>query len=173
MYAPFACANVRVYRFQPRYKLIRKKLNEKDCIHEFQSLLLNIVYSSHNSDEQLGYFNTLVFERLKRLFRGQESLDPQLFGCKAIRRFLQQQCSIARKECHRSGTQESQVKFHEIKRHCLRNRKRCGVLYIVFLRLSQLPLRFDPDKLSDFFASTPERLLSNAIDTSQCQAEFG
>ena len=40
------------------------------------------------------------------------------------------------------------------------------------LNQSQKPLRFDPNKLNDFFASTTERTLSNNIDTPQYLAEF-
>jgi hypothetical protein len=40
------------------------------------------------------------------------------------------------------------------------------------LNPSQEPLRYDPNKLNDFFGSTTARILSNSIDTPQCLAEF-
>ena len=53
--APFACTNVRVNRYQPRYKYIRnmKTFDEQEFISDLDTLPLNIVYSSDDPDEQL------------------------------------------------------------------------------------------------------------------------
>ena len=53
--APFACINVCVNRYQPRYKYIRnmKIFDEQEFISDLDSLPLNIVYSSDDPDEQL------------------------------------------------------------------------------------------------------------------------
>ena len=53
--SPFACINVRVNRYQPRYKYIRnmKIVDEQEFISDLDSLPLNIVYSSDDPDEQL------------------------------------------------------------------------------------------------------------------------
>ena len=53
--APFACINVRVNRYQPRYKYIRnmKTFDEQEFISDLNTLPLNIVYSSDDPEEQL------------------------------------------------------------------------------------------------------------------------
>ena len=53
--AQFACINVRVNRYQPRYKYIRnmKTFDEQEFISDLDTLPLNIVYSSDDPDEQL------------------------------------------------------------------------------------------------------------------------
>ena len=53
--APFACINVRVNRYQPRYKYIRnmKTFDEQEFISDLDTLPLNIVYSSDDPEEQL------------------------------------------------------------------------------------------------------------------------
>ena len=45
--APFACINVCVNRYQPRYKYIRnmKTFDEQEFISDFDTLPLNVVYS--------------------------------------------------------------------------------------------------------------------------------
>ena len=46
--APFACINVRVNRYQSRYKYIRnmKTFDQQEFISDLDTLTLNIVYSS-------------------------------------------------------------------------------------------------------------------------------
>ena len=65
--APFACINVRVNRYQPRYKYIRnmKTFDEQEFISDLNTLLLNIVYSSDDPEEQLEYFNSMFKDCLE------------------------------------------------------------------------------------------------------------
>ena len=53
--ALIACINVRVNRYQPRYKYIRnmKTFDEQEFISDLNTLPLNIVYSSDDPEEQL------------------------------------------------------------------------------------------------------------------------
>ena len=66
--APFACTNVRVNRYQPRYKYIRnmKTFDEQEFISDLDTLPLNIVSSSDDLEEQLEYFNSMFKECLER-----------------------------------------------------------------------------------------------------------
>ena len=66
--APFACTNVRVNRYQPRYKYIRnmKTFDEQEFIRDLDTLPLNIVSSSDDLEEQLEYFNSMFKECLER-----------------------------------------------------------------------------------------------------------
>ena len=66
--APFACINVHVNQYQPRYKYIRnmKTFYEQEFISDLYTLPLNIVYSSDDPEEQLEYFNSMFKECLER-----------------------------------------------------------------------------------------------------------
>ena len=66
--APFACINVRVNRYQLRYKYIRnvKTFDEQEFITDLDTLTLNIVYSSDDPKEQLEYFNSMFKECLEK-----------------------------------------------------------------------------------------------------------
>ena len=66
--APFACTNVRVNRYQPRYKYIRnmKTFDEQEFISDLDTLPLNIVSSSDDLEEQLEYLNSMFKECLER-----------------------------------------------------------------------------------------------------------
>ena len=61
--APYACLNVRVNRFVPRYKYIRheKNFDQNAFTRDFAELPLSVIYSSDDPDEQL--------EMLSKLFR--------------------------------------------------------------------------------------------------------
>ena len=60
--AIYACVNVRLPRFQPRYKFIRDIRNfNKDVFKEdFSTLPLSVIYYSDDPDEQLETPNTLI-----------------------------------------------------------------------------------------------------------------
>ena len=64
----FACANVRVPRFQPRYKYIRneKCFDENAFKHDFFTLTLSIVYAVESPNEMVDLLNTLIVECLHR-----------------------------------------------------------------------------------------------------------
>ena len=53
--APYACVNIRVTRFQPRFKMIRdeKRFNEKAFIDDFSTLPFSVVYSIDDPDDKL------------------------------------------------------------------------------------------------------------------------
>ena len=60
---PYACLNVNINRFVPRYKYIRheKSFDQNTFTKDFAELLLSVIYSSDDPDEQL--------EMLSKLFR--------------------------------------------------------------------------------------------------------
>ena len=70
--AIYACVNVRLPRFQPRYKFIRDIRNfNKDVFKEdFSTLPLSVIYYSDDPDEQLETPNTLISECLCPLAEG-------------------------------------------------------------------------------------------------------
>ena len=60
--APFACINVRVPRFQPRFKYIRNErhFNANAFKEDFSSLPLNIVYGLGSSDDMVDVMNSFI-----------------------------------------------------------------------------------------------------------------
>ena len=50
---PYACVNIRVHRYTPRYKFIRnlKKFDEKAFLDDFNRLPLSLIYSTDDPDE--------------------------------------------------------------------------------------------------------------------------
>ena len=58
---PFACMNVRVKRFQPRYKFLRdeKRFDETGFKEELSGAPLNVVYSLDDPNEKLDIFHSL------------------------------------------------------------------------------------------------------------------
>jgi hypothetical protein len=60
--APFACINVRVPRFQPRFKYIRNErhFNANAFKEDFSSLPLNIVYGLESPDDMVDVMNSLI-----------------------------------------------------------------------------------------------------------------
>ena len=66
--AIYACVNVRLPRFQPRYKFIRDIRNFKENVfkEDFSTLPLSVISYSDDPDEQLETLNTLISECLER-----------------------------------------------------------------------------------------------------------
>ena len=64
---PFACINVRVPRYQPRYKYVRnlKNFDEEAFLADFAQLPLSLIYASDDPDEQLGIINSYLLNVLK------------------------------------------------------------------------------------------------------------
>jgi hypothetical protein len=59
--APYACVNIRVTRFQPRFKMIRdeKHFDNKAFIDDFSTLPFSVIYSTDDPDDKLYLFNSL------------------------------------------------------------------------------------------------------------------
>ena len=110
--APFACTNVRVNRYQPRYKYIRnmKTFDEQEFISDLDTLPLNIVSSSDDLEEQLEYFNSMFKECLERhapLRRVRVTRPPAPWTDDSQIPSPQQLRNKFRKEAHHTGSQES------------------------------------------------------------------
>ena len=66
--APFACINVRVPRFQPRFKFSRneKELDENTFKEDFSLLPLDVVYGLESPDDMVDALNSLMKDCLDR-----------------------------------------------------------------------------------------------------------
>ena len=76
--APYACLNVRVNRFVPRYKYIRheKNFDQNAFTRDFAELPLSVIYSRDDPDEQLEMLSKLFRECIDRQARGFPALQP-------------------------------------------------------------------------------------------------
>ena len=66
--ASYACLNVHISRFQPRYKIIRR---EKDVdmvayYNDFSSIPFSVIYAFSDPEEMLASFNTLIKDCINR-----------------------------------------------------------------------------------------------------------
>ena len=66
--APYACINVRITRFEPRFKIIRneRQFVENAFLEDVAALPLNIVYSTDDADDKLEIFNRLFKSSIDR-----------------------------------------------------------------------------------------------------------
>ena len=66
--AIYACINVRLPRFQPRFKPIRvmKNFKEDSFVEDFSTFPLSIISYSDDPDEQLETLNSLILECIER-----------------------------------------------------------------------------------------------------------
>ena len=192
--ALFACINVRVNRYQLRYKYIRdiKTFDEQEFITDLDTLPLDIVYSSDDPEEQLEYFNSIFKECLEkhaalRSLRVRRPPAPWMDDSQI--RSLQQLRNKFRKKAHQTGSQESWELFRDVRnklkaatrraretftRQPLSSNKPKEVWRIIYRKLkpNQQPFRQDPDKLNSFFACTAERTLPVSSDLPFCLEEL-
>jgi exonuclease III len=64
----YACINIRVERFRPRYKYIRyeKQFDQEAFLKDFSTLPLSLIYSTNDPNDQLDMLNKLFNECLER-----------------------------------------------------------------------------------------------------------
>ena len=60
--APYACINIRVNKFQPRFKYIRneKKLSISDYVKDFSMLPLSLIYCTDDPDDMVDLLSRLM-----------------------------------------------------------------------------------------------------------------
>ena len=59
---PFVILNIKSLKFQPCFKMIRdfKNFELENCIKNFETLPLSLVYASDDSDDQVSILNDLI-----------------------------------------------------------------------------------------------------------------
>ena len=179
--AIYACVNVRLPRFQPRYKFIRDIRNfNKDVFKEdFSTLPLSVIYYSDDPDEQLETLNTLISECLERQppLRKVRVTRPSAPWMKdPLIEELQKKRGSVRFTAHQTSTDAARHEFHSVRnklRSAIRTARKAFIEKALYsnksrevwkvihrvLKPSARPLRFDPDELNDFFATTAQRTL--------------
>ena len=174
--APYACLNVRVNRFVPRYKCIRheKNFDQNAFTRDFAELPLSVIYSSDDPDEQLEMLSKLFRECIDRhaplkRTRFSHPLAPWLKELNFKQ--LQRDCQLlrtrtrtdkvkvhgrrnVRKEMHSRLIKKTKREFYQ---KALSSKKPKQVWQVIhrILHPSPQPLT---DELSAFFGSTAERV---------------
>ena len=118
--AIYACVNVRLPRFQPRYKFIRDIRNfNKDVFKEdFSTLPLSVIYYSDDPDEQLETLNTLISECLERQppLRKVRVTRPSAPWMKdPLIEELQKKRGSVRFTAHQTSTDAARYEFHSVR----------------------------------------------------------
>ena len=185
---PFACVNIRVSCYQPRYKYTRsmKRFDAKTFLEDVAQLPLSLVYSSNDPDEQLEILNSLLTECIERhapLRRYRMTrLPAPWMNCEEIRD-LQSKRNKLRYEAHKTHSDTSwnavwlvrnklktvirkaRKSFMETALSSSNGKKVWRVIHRV-LKPTQQPLRLDPAELNIAFGSTASRTLNTEVTTS-------
>jgi len=186
---PYACINVRVKRFQPRYKLLRneKRFDESAFKKELSSVPFNVVYSIDDPNEKVDIFNSLFKSCLDKhapLRRTRITRPPAPWLNKEDIRKLQNERNVLRHLAHKINSASVWNKFREVRnkiktkiksvkrtflRRALSSNKPKELWNTIhrILHPSPQPIKADPDALNKHFSSTSQRLLgseANSLD---------
>ena len=108
--APFACINVRIPRFKPRFKYIRNEKNLSECAfqEDFSSLPLDVVYGLECVDDMVDAMNSLIRDCIDRhapLGRTKVTRPPAPWLQTDEIRQLQSERDHLRKQAHENGSE--------------------------------------------------------------------
>ena len=183
----FACVNVRVIRYQPRYKWIRleKELIAEEFVKDCANLPLNVVYGLDSPDDMVQGFNTLFGECIDRhapLKRIKVTRPPAPWMNSDEVRKLQAERDKLRQDAHKENSDDgSWVAFRAVRNkiksvinksrrafitNALSSKRPKEVWRVIhrILHPSPKPLQADPDRLNNYFIKTNERTLGTKPD---------
>ena len=139
---------------------------------------LAVIYYSDDPDEQLETLNTLISECLERhpLRKVRVTRPPAPWMKDPLIEELQKKRDSARFTAHQTSTDAARHEFHSVRnklKSAIRTARKAFIEKALYsnksrevwkvihrvLKPSARPLRFDPDELNDFFATTAQRTL--------------
>jgi len=179
--APYVCINVRVKRFQPRYKMIRneREFDEEKFLRDFSELPFNLIYSTDDIDDKLALFNSLFTSCLDGhapLKKVKVTRPPAPWLKSDDIHQLQVRRNQLRYQAHQTKSEDTWIKFREV-RNLLRTKiKQAKRLFYQkalsskspkelwrtihrILNPSTKPIRADADELNRHFSNTTQRIL--------------
>ena len=186
---PYACVNVRVCKFESRYKFLRneKRLNEQSFIEDISMLPLNLVYGIDDPDEKLEIFTSMFKSFLEKhapLRRVKITRPPAPWLNTDDIRQLQKERDRLRHLAHKTKSISTNVwsEFREVRNKIktkIKKIKRCFYekalssrkpkeLWRTIHRLlhpNPQPIKADPNRLNKHFSSTSQRLLNSTPNT--------
>ena len=189
-----ACVNVRVRRFQPRYKWLRleRKFVTEEFLEDSANLPYSVIYGLESPDDMVNALNTLFSECINRhapLKRVKLTRPPaQWMNANEIRQ-LQADRDRLRFEAHKTNSDDSWKAFREVRskiksvinktkqnfiKTALSSKRPKEVWKMIhrILHPNKKPLNADPDRLNDFFINTNERILGTKPTTPSDLLEF-
>ena len=191
---PYACINIRVNRFQVRFKFLRneKQFNEASFKGDLAALPFNLVYSVDDPNEKLDMFNTLLkscIDQHAPLRRTKITRPPAPWLNKVEIREMQKERNKLRYLAHQTSSPSVWDKFREVrnkirtkikkvKREFLQkalSSKKPKELWNTIHRIlnpSPQPIKADPDALNKHFSSTSQRLLGSTTISADILSEL-
>ena len=118
--APFACINVRVPRFQPRFKFLRneKELDENAFKEDLSLLPLDVVYGLESPDDMVDVLNSIMKDCSDRhvpLRKVKVTRPPAPWLQTEEIRQLQKDRDQLRVEAHKKGGETSRAAFRDVR----------------------------------------------------------
>ena len=175
--SPYVCINVRVKRFQPRYKMIRNetKFDEKKFLRDFSELPFNLIYSTDYIDDKLDLFNSLFISCLDRhapLKKVKVTRSPAPWLKSEDIHHLQVRRNQLRYQAHQTKSENTWKKFRDVRnllrtkikqakrsyQKALSSRELWRTIHRI-LNPSSKPIRADADELNRHFSNTTQRIL--------------
>ena len=192
--APYACINIRVPRFQTRYKLLRneKHFDEAKFKEDLGGVPFSTVFCVEEPNEKLDIFNSLFKSCLDRhapLCRTKITRPPAPWLNEEEIRKLQRERNKLRHLAHRINAPGIWEKFRDVRnriRTKIKSVKRAFYkkalssskpkeLWNTIHRIlypSLQPIRADPDVLNEHFSSTCQRLLNSEANSESSLREY-
>ena len=191
--APYACVNVRVIRFQPRYKMIRdeKQFDEKVFIEGITMLPLNLVYSTDDADDKLE--SDIMFksclDKHAPLRRMKITRPPAPWLNADDIRQLQTERNKLRHLAHATNLDNVRQAFREVRNKIKSKIKQVKRSFYQkalssskpkelwrtihrILHPSRQPISADPNVLNNHFSTTSQRLLGTSPTSSEDLQSF-
>ena len=182
--APYACINVRITRFEPRFKIIRneRQFVENAFLEDVAALPLNIVYSTDDANDKLEIFNSLFKSSIDRhapLRKMKITRPPapwlnaeDIKQLQSERNKLRHLAHVTKKDSiwqlFREIRNKIKTKIKETKRSfyrkALSSRKPKDLWRTIYriLHPSQQQISADPNVLNHHFSTTSQRLLGTS-----------
>ena len=189
--APYACINVRIERFQPRFKYIRneKTFNPIAFQNDFSTLPLSLIYSFADPNEQLDILQKFFNECLERhaplrkvKVKVTRPAAPWLTN--EIFQSLFAERDRLRKQAHaktsttndwatyRSIRNQIKIRIRQAKKDFVKKAlssnkpKQTWRIIHRILKPSPKPLHFDPDNLNEYFVNTGHHVTGSIANST-------
>ena len=192
--APYTCINIRVTRFQTRYKLLRNEnhFDEAKFKEDLGGVPFSTVYGVGEPNEKLDIFNSLFKSCLYRhapLCRTKVTRPPAPWLNEEEIRKVQRERNELRHLAHRINSPGIWEKFRDVRnrirtkiksvnraffKKALSSSKPKDLWNIIhrILNPSPQPIRADPDVLNEHFSFTCQRLLNSEANSERFLLEY-
>ena len=184
--AVYACINIKVTRFQPRYKYIRdeRHFDESKFREDFANLPFSIINAFPETDEKLDILNSLITDCIERhapLKCVRVTRPPAPWMKDPTIQLLQDRRNALRAAARKNGESQIRTTLRETRndlkkkiraakksftQKALSSKKTKAVWKVIRRVLHPNPqrIKLDPNKLNTHFATTAERIAGISYD---------